>query len=117
MARKIIQLERTGMPSDQNFRVALWLDVEVARQPFYADAAATSVVKGITAPELAAIQAGEIVEVVDVVPKLADGTVGDWRAAAEVLYSLKQQELTSRNPWVRYGTFWDGATWTPVTVA
>ncbi len=40
MARKIIILDRTGLPSDQNYRVAFWLDVPVSRQTFYANAAA-----------------------------------------------------------------------------
>lgn len=117
MARKIIQLERTGMPSDQNFRVAMWLDVPVARQSFYADAAKTSAVKGATQAEIDAIKAGAIVEVIEVIPKLAAGTVAEWRNDAEALYARRQQELNNRNPYARYGTFWDGATWTPVTVA
>lgn len=117
MARKIIQLERTGMPSDSNFRVAFWLDVPAARQSFYADATATSVVKGVTAPELAAIQSGAIVEVVETLPRLAGATVGDFRNNAEARFAQLQNELTNRNPWARYGTFWDGASWTPVTVA
>lgn len=117
MARKIIQLERTGMPSDQNFRVALWLDVPAARQSFYANASATSVVKGITGTELAAIQSGAVLEVVEVIPKLTSGTVAEWRNEAAALYTQRQNELTNRNPWARYGTFWDGVSWTPVTVA
>jgi FAD/FMN-containing dehydrogenase len=117
MARKIIQLERTGMPSDQNFRVAMWLDVPAARQLFYADAAKTSAVKGATQAEIDAIKAGAVVEVIEVIPKLAAGTVAEWRNDAEALYARLQQELTNRNAYARYGTFWDGATWTPVTVA
>jgi hypothetical protein len=113
----IIQLERTGMPSDQNFRVAFWLDVPAARQSYYADASLTSAFKGITAPELAAIRSGEVIEVVEVLPKLASGTVGEWRADAVVRFNQLQTELNNRNPWARYGTRWDGTTWTPVTVA
>ena len=117
MARKIIQLERVGMPSDTNFRVAFWLDVPVARRSFYANATATSAVIGITAQELALIQSGAVVEVVETLPRPAGATMGDFRNDAEALYARLQSELNNRNPYARYGTSWDGATWTPVTVA
>ena len=42
MAQTIILLDQEGLPSDLNYRVAFWLDVPMARQRFYANAAAVS---------------------------------------------------------------------------
>lgn len=117
MPRKIIQLERVGMPSDTNFRVAFWLDVPAARQTFYANASATSAVKGATQAEVDAIKAGQVVEVIETLPRPAGTTIGEFRNDAEARYAQLQAELVNRNPFARYGTFWDGSSWTPVTVA
>lgn len=117
MARKIIILDRTGLPSDQNYRVAFWLDVEPERQTFHANAAATSAVKGITAPELALIQSGAIIEEVIDVAAPASATQGQLLAAVVARYTERQAQITDRNQWARYGSFWDGTSWTPVTVA
>jgi len=117
MARKIIILDRTGLPSDQNYRVAFWLDVVAARQPFYADAAATTQVKDATAPELAAIQSGAVIEEVIEVPSPASTGQAALLAASVTRYNARQAEVTARNPWARYGSFYDGSTWTGVTVA
>lgn len=117
MARKIIILERVNMPSDQDFRVAFWLDVPVARQTFYASASATSQVKGITGPELAALQTGAVVEEIVLVQGKSTLTQGELLAALIARYNARQAEFTARNPWARYGSSWDGSTWTPVTVA
>lgn len=117
MARKIIILDRTGLPSDQNYRVAFWLDVPAARQPFYADATATSVVKGATQAEIDAIKAGQIVEEVVEVPALAGATQTQLLNALIARYNARQAEFTARNPWARYGSYWDGTGWTAVTVA
>lgn len=117
MARKIIILDRTGLPSDQNYRVAMWFDVAAARQTFHANVSAASVVKGITAPELAAIQSGAVIEEVIEVPAQAGVGQAALLAALVTRYNQRQAEVTARNHWARYGTSWDGATWTPVTVA
>lgn len=117
MARKIIVLDRQNLPSDQDFRVAFWLDVAVARQPFYANAAATSQVVGATQAELDAIKAGSVVERVEMVPMRSGATLAQVQAALVTRHGALQAELTSRNPWARYGSSWDGAAWTMVTVA
>jgi hypothetical protein len=120
MARKIIVLDQQGLPSDANFRVAYWLDVPVARQPFYADAAATSVVigpNGTTAGELSAIRSGAVMEVVEVIPKPAGTTAAQLRATAEARFAELQNTLNTQNKWSRYGSSFDGTAWTNVTVA
>ena len=66
MARKIIVLERQNLPSDQDYRVAFWLDVPATRRAFYANATAASVV--LAAPVVLAVLAVLAVRVVPVVP-------------------------------------------------
>lgn len=120
MARKIIVLEQQGLPSDANYRVAYWLDVPVARQPFYANATATSVVIGpnaTTAGELSAIRSGAVLEVVEVIPRPVGTTAAQLRAAAEARWIELQNTLQTQNKWNRYGTSFDGTTWTNATVA
>lgn len=120
MARKIIILERTDMPSDANYRVAFWLDVPAARQAFYANAQAKSVVIGATAGEISAIQTGAVVEVVEVVETLrrpAGTTLAAMRTLLAARHGELQADLIARNPYDRYGTSWDGAAWTAGGVA
>jgi len=114
---QIIQLERTGMPSDNNFRMAFWLDVEPERQAFYANPAATSAFKGITTTELDAIKSGAVVEVIETIDRPAGGTLAEFRAEAQLRLTRLQNELTNRNPYNRYGTRFNGTSWTTVTVA
>lgn len=117
MARKIIILDQTGLPSDLTYRVAFWLTVPAARQPFVAKATTTSQVIGITAPELTAIQAGQIIEQINLVPYSVGSSVAAITADLVVRYNAAQAQSDSINPWNRYGSFWDGAVWSPVTVA
>ena len=117
MARKIIVLDRTGLPSDQNYRVAFWLDVVAARQPFYANAAFTSQVKDATQAEIDALRAGAVVEEILEVPSPAAASQATLLAAIVARYQTRQAEFTARNPFQRYGSYWDGTSWTGVTVA
>lgn len=117
MARKIIVLEQVGLPSDASYRAALWLDVPAARQSFYANPAATSAVIGITTSELDAIKAGAVVEEVVTAQRPTGGTLGQLRTLLENEHARAQATLTAQNPYNRYGTFWDGTTWTNGGVA
>lgn len=117
MARKIIILDRQNLPSDQDFRVAFWLDVPAARQTFYANPAAVSAVVGATQGEVDAIRTGAVVEEIVTVPARADRTQAQILAALVTRYNARQAEFTARNPWARYGSYWDGSAWTGVTVA
>lgn len=117
MARKIIILDRTDMPSDQNYRVAYWLDVPVVRQSFYADPAAKSAVVGASVPEVAALTAGQVVEVVETIKRTTGATLAALRTAMVARLAALQADLTARNPYDRYGTSYDGTTWTAGGVA
>ena len=109
MAR-IIVLESTG----RRVRYALWADVPVARRPFYANAALVSAVVGIQASDLTALRAGEMVE--RVAEEAPDGNIAAIKAYLETKLTTYQAEVTARNDWSRYGTSFDGTTWTNVTV-
>ena len=118
MTQAIIILDQTGMPSDLNYRVAFWLDVPAARQKFYANPAATSVVLDITAEDLAAIRSGAIHEVVEVIPRPAGTPLASVKQAARDRLPALQAEFNRDNRFNRYGTRWTQATgWVDVTVA
>lgn len=117
MARKIIILDRVNLPSDQDYRVAFWLDVAPSRQTFYANASAVSAVKDATQAEVDAIKAGAVVEEIVQVPARAGLGQSALLAALATRYNDRQAEFTARNPWARYGSYWDGSAWTAVTVA
>ncbi len=111
MAKQIIILERVDEPSDNSFNVAFWLTIPAARIAAYANATATSQFKQVSAPELAAIQAGQIVEVVEKASFIAGTGIPAIQAALIARFNTLQAAATSRNPWVRYGTTWDGSAW------
>ena len=117
MARKIIVLERVDEPSDSSFRYALWADVPASRQVIYADSLKTSLVSDITAPELAALRAGAVVERVGTAQFPASTTLATMKTVLIAAHAAFQADVTSRNAWKYYGTFWDGTTWTAGGVA
>jgi len=113
MAKQIIILDRVNEPSDMNFRYVLWATVPAARVSAYADATATSSFKGASAPELTAIQNGSIVERVG----MASFSIGTPISAIQnfllAQFAIFQAQVTAANPTSRYGTFYDGTSWTP----
>lgn len=105
--KRVIILERQ---SGGRFKYGLWADVPLSRQSFYANPNAKSQWLGATATENAAIAAGKVVEYVDVTA--IDGTVQQVQAALQARWNDFQKEINNKNPWIRYGTFWDGTSWT-----
>lgn len=122
MARKIIVLENQNPGRSGGdpiaYRYAFWLDVPVARRPFFANASATSAVKDATAGELSAIQSGAVKEVVDTFSYPDGSTLAQIQAGLVALYNASQSALNSSaaNPYDHYGTSWDGNAWTISTV-
>lgn len=118
MAQTIIILDQDGLPSDLNYRVAFWLDVPAARQRFYANAAAVSAFADASAGELAAIKAGQIVEIVETIPRPIDTLMPAVKQAARDRLAALQAELNKDNRFNRYGTRWTQAGgWADATVA
>ena len=113
MASQIIVLEST--PKGR-MRAAFWLSVPVARQSFYADATKKSEYKNASAGELSAITSGAVTEQVGefVVTGMANAQI---RTMLQAEFSARQSAVNAYNPWVRYGTTWDGTTWTSGGVA
>tara|TARA_R110000868_G_scaffold143298_1_gene361350 strand:- start:7931 stop:8284 length:354 start_codon:yes stop_codon:yes gene_type:complete len=112
MAKQIIILERVDEPSDLNFRYALWATVPAARVSAYANASATSAYRDASAPEIAAIQAGQIVEQVDKATFAVGTPLGQIQTDLIRRFNVFQGQINAKNPNGRYGTFWDGASWT-----
>lgn len=113
MAKQIILLDTTAKG---RLRVAFWLAVPAPRQSFYANAAATSQYSGADATELAALRTGVVTEQVAEFP-VASLTVLQMRTMLQAEFTARQQQVTNGNPWQRYGTVWDGTTWTTGGVA
>ena len=118
-SKRVIVLERLstketqyGSDTPQFWSYALWADVPAARQSFYANATATSAVRNIAPADLLAIQNGSVVEKVATLQVPKGATIGQLQTALETIWSAYQTEVTNFNPWNRYGTFWDGASWT-----
>ncbi len=112
MAKQIIILERLNEPSDMNFRYVLWATVPAARVSAYANAAAVSAFKGASAGELTALQTGSVVERVGI----ASFTIGTPIATIQTYllaqFAAFQAQINAANPTVRYGTSFDGTSWT-----
>lgn len=118
MARKIIILEKLEAPAGEpRYRYALWADVPSTRWPFFADASKTSPVKDITSQELSDLRAGKFLEKVDDARWDSARTIAQIQAALQAAHAAYQADVTAYNPFVRYGTFWDGTTWTAGGVA
>ncbi len=117
MPQAIIILDQEGMPSDLNYRVAFWLDVPAARQRFYANANATSAFLDAAAGDLAALKAGQIVEVVETIGRPSGTPMSAVKQAARDRLVALQADMNRDNRFNRYGTRWtQGGGWTDVTV-
>lgn len=116
MAKRIIILDRLPMNGRLAFNYVLWAEVPLARQPFYTNAGAKSVWAGASVQENADIAAGIILERAGVYQDrtpLATETIADVRAALQAAWAAFQNEVTNTDVrWSRYGTSWDGTTWT-----
>lgn len=115
--KKIIILEHINFPSDQDFRYCLWADVPTARQPYYATPTFVSAYKDATAEELTALRSGAVVEQVGVIPRQAGATLAQIRTDLIGRFTVFQNSITNYNPYDRYGTSWDGTSWTTGGVA
>jgi len=117
MARfRVIVLEQ---PKDNSssYRYVLWADVPVARQSFYANPGASSVWSGATAADIAAIQNGSVVEYVDSQSVPIGATLTQIETFLQNRWTQFQDYITNFNPWIHYGSTWDGTTWNVVTGA
>src|SRR4051812_46061556 len=112
MTKQIIILDRVSEPSDNSFRFALWAVVPATRVSWYGNATLASAYKDISAQELADLRAGLFAETVDTFVAPTGTAIAAMRAELIARFNTFQAQITARNPTVRYGTFFDGATWT-----
>ncbi len=115
--KHIIILDRTGEPSDLSFSCLFWLSVPAGREKFYTihETPAlpfSSRYQDATAEEIAALKAGTVIEMTENIVMPAGTPLTTIQARVIVRYNELQNALNSRNPFVRYGTSWDGASWT-----
>lgn len=107
---KIIILETT---SNRLIRYVMWADVPTARQKFYADPNFVSA--WIDAPTVDSVnvsnlRSGALVE--RVAEERIDGSAALIRTTLEARLAAYQAEIAARNNWSKYGTTFDGTTWT-----
>ena len=110
---KIIILDKTG----DKLNVAMWADVPVERQPFYADPAKTSAWKDALAADNTALQTGAVVELLRHFDFPGGENLAGVKSELVAAWNGFQAKVTASNPWRRYGTVWDGASWTNGGVA
>src|SRR5262245_53575440 len=114
--RRVIVLEKDESTPAGRYRFALSALVPAVRQGFYANAAAVSAFRDATEQELADLRAGAVVERLDSI-SIAPGTgIAVVQAQLQVAWQQFQSEVDNQNPWVRYGTSWDGTAWTSMGV-
>jgi len=102
-------------PSSYTF--ALWADVPAARQRFYANPNAKSAWLDATSQDNLNLQGGEVVETI-VTQRVPAGTsISQMQVFMQSVWSSYQAQINAANPWVRYGSTWDGTTWSIVTTA
>jgi hypothetical protein len=116
MARKIIVLRRSALVAPKlEYQVAFWLDTHVSRRPFLANANLNSAVRGVTAPELAAIRDGSVREVVQTISVTPGFNLAQMQTLLSDTYTAMQAAWNADLTFDRYSSSWDGVSWTMVT--
>jgi len=104
-------------PTQNTWTALLWADVPASRQTFYASANKTSAWSGATAADNTNLQNGSVVEQA-ITQRVPPGTnISQIENYLQAVWSNFQNDVTNNNPWVHYGSTWDGTTWNIVTVA
>jgi|SRR5215831_5199290 len=94
------------------YNVIYWADVPSARQTFYANASATSVWPGATATDIQNLQNGSVVEQGQTLAFQPGTGLAQIETILQREWQNYQTYITNFNPWVHYGSTWDGTTWT-----
>ena len=99
-----------------NFRLALWADVPVARQRFYAGAQNVSAWKDATLQDTQNLQNGLVAEQVVTYAPDTTRTLPQMEADAIAIWTAWQDRITNFNKWPNYGSTYEGSSWAFVTV-
>jgi len=98
-----------------DFSCAMWADVPAARQSRYADQNKVSAWSGALAADNTNLKNGVVAERVTTQRTPSGASVAQIQAFLQDQWTAYQAEINNYNPWVRYGSTWDGTTWTMVT--
>ncbi len=107
----------TILDTDNGGRIkfAMQATVPASRQLFYANPNAKSAYNAASAGEITALQNGSVVESIGILQ--VDGlTLTQIKQSLATTQSNFQNFINNNNPWARYGTSFDGTTWTSLTV-
>src|SRR6266516_819663 len=99
------------------YKYVLWADVPVVRRSFYANANAKSAWTGATTADNTALQDGSVAEEVSIQSVPIGTSLIQVENFLQARWQAFQDKITSSNPWLHYGSTWDGVTWTVVTGA
>jgi hypothetical protein len=108
-AKKIIILEQ---PAANTFRYVLWADVPNSHQVFYANAGRKSVWAGASDTDNQAIGSGVVAEREDILQVPPGETQAVTLARLQKIWTKYQASITNEATWAKYGSFWDGTSWT-----
>lgn len=103
--------------SAQGYRYALWAAVPATRVPFYANPNFVSAWKDISGPELQDLRLGNFTERVETFNNETPQNLAAVKAQLEARWTAFQAEIDERNPWDRYGSFFENTSWTNGGVA
>ena len=120
--KRIILLEKKD-GEKPSYSFVLWAEVPALRQPQYANPEFLSAFRGVSPAELALLRSGALVEKAETISIDADLDADKkqdrpktWKKIQkelEAAWQQFQQEISDRNPWDRYGSFWEGGgNWT-----
>lgn len=98
-----------------SYRYAMWADVPVARQTYYANPTAKSVWLNATAADNTNLQSGAMVEQVVTQRIPSNATLAQIEGFLQQTWTAFQARINAANPWLHYGSTWDGIIWTIVT--
>jgi hypothetical protein len=107
----VIVLDAT-LEDPDTYHVALWADVPVGRVSWYAMAGAVSAWKDATTADNTAIANGTVAESVQSVRIIKGAGQAARQQALQDAWTAWQSHITAYNPWIHYGSTWDGSTWT-----
>lgn len=111
----IIVLERISDDSaTDSYKYIMWADVPASRQIHYASSAKVSAWANASSQDNANLQSGSIAELSEIQRVPIGWTLGQIETVLQNKWTTYQSYITSHNPWQRYGTTWDGSTWTVV---
>jgi hypothetical protein len=94
------------------FNVLFWADVPATRQTYYADPNAKSAWSAATTTDNQALQSGAVTELSTNVHYVPGTPLIQIENELQQRWQTFQTSITNSNPWIRYGSTWDGSTWT-----